>query len=131
MTSRLGNQIRLPASKDPRARRNADDLAGNATFINPAGSITLNSAGQFVITLNTTGGLEVVASALGINLNGTDLALATDGLSISSTFRSEIDEVARLAALRAAQNESDESNGLLFHNLAVGEAMKIGWMNNA
>lgn len=121
--SRLGNQIRVPATKDPRIRRNADDLAGNATFINPNGAITLNAAGQFVITLTADGGLQVVSSALGIKLNGTDLTLVADGISISQTFRNEVAETARVAALKAADNFSAESNQLLFMNLAQDAAI--------
>ncbi len=117
--SRLGNQVRRP-SPDPREKRNADDFASDVDFVDDAVEVIhLDENGVFTLNLTVDGGLENVSAALKIKLNGTDLTLANDGISISPEFRTEITNQLN----RAIAGLDDGSNQLLFAQLAADQAM--------
>ncbi len=123
--SRIGSQVRTPVS-NARAKRNADDWSGGGSFIDANGAIALNSDGKLVLTVNASGGLQVTMSSLSIKLNGTDLTLTSDGISVSSTFREEV-----LDGIRRSVDQEKGFDASILTGEAEDFAMKVSLLNGA
>lgn len=113
----LRGQSRLPVTRDPRLRRNSQNLASTLPFIVPGSGITVDSDGHFVLNiaadepftqtlglalaLGTTPGLSKTSGSLKVLLDATEpglqltsglkVLLATDpGLEFSTGLRAKV-----------------------------------------
>jgi hypothetical protein len=97
----LGGFSRIPnANRDPRVRRQSSNLATVLRWISDDEVISIVD-GILVVSLQSTGGLANTAGELGIKLDGNELALSSDGLTISQRH-----EFRRQAELQVKKQES-------------------------
>jgi hypothetical protein len=122
MADSLGGFSRIPnANRDPRVRRQSANLASDAQWIDDASVISIVD-GILVVTLDADGGLVNTVGELGIKLNGNELALSTDGLTIAQRH-----EFRRTAELAVAKQESMAYTSAL-HSEALAFAFFQGQM---
>lgn len=78
--TKTGNTLDVGANADSSIVVNADDIAVKR---DGAGAIAVSGSG-IAVALSANKGLEIVANALGIKLNGASLTLGASGLSVTN-----------------------------------------------